>query len=215
MRRMRWVDELCVLLCNCRSAGSVCLPWLPHVREHSVHGVQSERMQLMGQSTTQLSDSVHLLTRPSCRKSSSLVRTGCRLAWLKQLALALPVFRQWITSDQVVLVLTSLGTKLKPVCVRLISELWKWEDLLAEGASWKTGASNLWRLELRPSLRKATYPQSLHLLPAHTSTTPQPFHRCECSRGDAGGNLPHTRRSHSAGTCSSLQDTHTHTPHST
>lgn len=116
MRRMRWVDELCVRLCNCQSAGPVCLPWLPHVREHSVHGVQSERMQLMGQSTTQLSDSVHLLTRPSCRESSSLVRTGCRLAWLKQLALAFRVFREWIRSDQVVLVSASPGTKLKPVC---------------------------------------------------------------------------------------------------
>lgn len=66
-----------------------------------------------------------------------------------------------------------------------------------------------WSLEL--PCEKARYPHCLCMLPAHTSATPQPFHRCECSQGDAGGNLPHTRRSHSAGTCSSLQ--YRHTPH--
>ncbi len=46
----------------------ICLPWLPQVCEHSAHGDQSERMQLTGQSTTQLSDSLHLLIRPNCGK---------------------------------------------------------------------------------------------------------------------------------------------------
>lgn len=44
------------------------LPWLPQVCEHSAHGDQSERMQLTGQSTTQLSDSPWLLIWPSWRK---------------------------------------------------------------------------------------------------------------------------------------------------
>lgn len=154
MRRMRWADELCVRLCNRWSAGSVCLPWLPHVREHSVHDVQSESMQLMGQSTTQLSDSVHVLTRPSCRKTSSLVRTGCRLAWLKQLALVFQVFRERITSDQVVLVSTSHSNKLKPVCQpdQWIMEMGGHSRSRSKPGNWCSR-----RLEFKPSMRKAMY----------------------------------------------------------
>lgn len=144
MRHMRWPDEFCVRLCNHRSAGSVCLPWLPHVREHSVHGVQSESMQLMGQSTTQLSDSVHVLTRPSCRKTSSLVRTGCRLAWLKQLSLAFQVWCEWIRSDHV-------------VCHCKSSV--KWEDIFIWGVSQETGAQYPWRL--KASMWKVMYLHSL------------------------------------------------------
>lgn len=210
MRRMGWVDELCVCLCNRRSAGSVCLPWLPHVREHSVHGVQSERMQLMGQSTTQLSDSVQLLSRPSCRETSSLERTGCRLAWLKQLARAFQRLHERTRSEQVVIVSTGHGNKPKPVRVKLISGSWKWEDILAQdwgSISMKAAVSTL-------HAKSHVSSRSLHVLPAHTFASPQPFHRCERSRGDAGGNLPRTRRSHSAGMCSSLQHRHTPQTHS-
>lgn len=133
-------------LSKCWILGSVCLPWLPHVREHSVHDVQSESMQLMGQSTTQLSDSVHLLTRPSCRKTSKLVRTGCSPAWFQ-------VFREWIISDQVILLSTRRGNKLKLVCVKLSGASWKWKDILAQGGRWKTGAQYLWKLAFRASMR--------------------------------------------------------------
>lgn len=56
--------------------GKVCLlvwlPWLPQVWEHSAHGDQSERMQLTGQSTTQLSDSVQMLIRPNWRNRETV-----------------------------------------------------------------------------------------------------------------------------------------------
>lgn len=56
---------------------------------------------------------------------------------------------------------TSHGDKPKPVCVKLISGSWKWEDILAQGLSRKTGAQYLWRLEFRPFMLKAMSPHGL------------------------------------------------------
>lgn len=92
----------CDGLCVCTSVGVpiglscvlICLPWLPHVCEHSAHGDQSESVQLTGQSTMQLSDSLHLLIRPNCWKQEQSFEEGWLITYTNKRKDTFPYFKQ-------------------------------------------------------------------------------------------------------------------------
>lgn len=149
---------------------------------------------------------------PAAGETAALWETGCRNVWLKQLALAFQVFCDIIT---IVLTIISLSRYIFHCYSCNMTTCFSFQLVMAiiwtlHVSNWSINYGN-WRiftLEDGPcGIPKVpcVLLWSLHLLPAHTCATPRFFHRCECSRGDAGGNLPHTRHFRSAGMYSNLQ----------